>query len=484
MARTPAAARSARYGPRSPPAGPFALAAPSRPSLLRVRRTGRTSPSRPSSSPSGRPSPSRSPRRPGPRRRHARGRAQVDGGADARRALVEANETGAPLRRRRRVVRGLGRDPKDAAIENLGELFVSGARGEAAFSTSRRDFGLMVTAEPFPLVTRPSDVVVFTGGAPSPGKALSEPISFGRFSADAKPATPSIASLEWTSAEPVELSQARAIVEMAEREKSGDPDRRLTREARVALSQAERSPARRKPEGRRRPGTPCRGARFGGAPRGGAAEGGRRGGPARSGKAGPGGGEQGRRGRRGATGAVRRSPRSQRSRSCGRRRRSNWSGRASPPRRSPPPARSSRRSAAGSCEEREALRRERDALAAGLADALETVAPTLETARGLVVTLPGSSFDPGKSAPRAAGTRHHREARGNPPDAPGAQRPDRGLHGLPPGTPPRTASSPRIAPGTSRASSATRGFRRRGSPSRATVPRTPSPRTRLPTGAP
>ena len=53
-------------------------------------------------------------------------------------------------------------------------------------------------------------------------------------------------------------------------------------------------------------------------------------------------------------------------------------------------------------EEREALRRERDALAAGLADALEKVAPTLETARGLVATLPGTSFDPGKAALRAA----------------------------------------------------------------------------------
>jgi outer membrane protein OmpA-like peptidoglycan-associated protein len=53
-------------------------------------------------------------------------------------------------------------------------------------------------------------------------------------------------------------------------------------------------------------------------------------------------------------------------------------------------------------EEREALRRERDALAAGLADALGKVAPTLETARGLVATLPGNSFDPGKAVLRPA----------------------------------------------------------------------------------
>ncbi|MBK9090914.1 MAG: OmpA family protein [Holophagales bacterium] len=290
---------------------------------------------------------------------------------------------------------------KDGSIENLGELLVSGARGEAAFSTSRRDFGLMVTAEPFPLVTRPSDVVVFTGGAPSPGKAPSEPIAFGRFSGDGKPATPSIASLEWTSAEPVELSQARAIVEMAEREASGDPDRRLAREARVALSRAEGSPK-------------------GGNPKGAA--------------------DEARRAAALASEALREVARRKEAEELARLEAEKRAQEAASKvavvdeadRRRQAEAtlaeiedlrqkvalelERTRLSAAALAasgaqleeergrlvQEREALRRERDALAAGLADALEKVAPALETARGLVATLPGTSFDPGKAALRAA----------------------------------------------------------------------------------
>ena len=290
---------------------------------------------------------------------------------------------------------------KDAVTENLGELFVSGARGETVFSTSRKVFGLMVTAEPFPLATRPSDVVVFTGGAPSPAKAPGEPIAFGRFSADARPATPSIASLEWTNVEPVELAQARALVEMAEKETSGEADRRLTREARIALSQAGSSPR-------------------GGSPKDAADE-----------------------ARRAAAFA------SEALREVARRREAEEAARLEAERRARETAirvaavdeadrrrqaeatlaeiedlrqkaaldlERTRLSAAALAasgaqleeergrlvEERAALRRERDALAAGLADALEKIAPTLETARGLVATLPGTSFDPGKAALRAA----------------------------------------------------------------------------------
>jgi outer membrane protein OmpA-like peptidoglycan-associated protein len=127
---------------------------------------------------------------------------------------------------------------KDGVAENLGELFVRDAKGDATFATGRKVFGLMVTAEPFPGVTRPSDVVVFTGGAPKPGKAKSEPFAFGRFAADSKPSTPSIASLEWTSEEPLELVQARAILAMAQNVKAGDQDQRTVREAETALAQA------------------------------------------------------------------------------------------------------------------------------------------------------------------------------------------------------------------------------------------------------
>lgn len=130
---------------------------------------------------------------------------------------------------------------KDGVAENLGELFVRDGKGSASFSTGRKVFGLMVTAEPFPGVTLPSDVVVFAGGPAAATKTRSEAFAYGRFATDAKPATPSLSTVEWTSEEPLELVQARAILAMAEKAKQGDPDQRVVREARTALAQAENS---------------------------------------------------------------------------------------------------------------------------------------------------------------------------------------------------------------------------------------------------
>ena len=130
----------------------------------------------------------------------------------------------------------------DGAVENLGELFTREAKGGAEYSTGRRSFGLLVTAEPDPGVASPSEVVVFTGEAPKPEKAPSEPFTFGRFSSEAKPATPSIATAEWAGVEPLEILQARAVLARAERLKAGDPDQSTVREARFALAQAESAP--------------------------------------------------------------------------------------------------------------------------------------------------------------------------------------------------------------------------------------------------
>jgi len=130
----------------------------------------------------------------------------------------------------------------DGAVENLGELFTREAKGSAEYATGRRSFGLLVTAEPDPGVASPSEVVVFAGEAPKPEKARSEPFTFARLSGEAKPATPSIATVEWAGGEPLELLQARAVLARAERLKSGDPDQRTVREARFALAEAEGAP--------------------------------------------------------------------------------------------------------------------------------------------------------------------------------------------------------------------------------------------------
>jgi outer membrane protein OmpA-like peptidoglycan-associated protein len=127
----------------------------------------------------------------------------------------------------------------NGTVEHLGELFPREPKGNAEFATGRKSFALMVTAEPYPGVARPSELVVFTGEAPKPEKARSEPFTFTQLSAGAMPSTPSIATAEWTSREPLELLQARAVLARAQRLKEGDADQSTVREARFALAEAE-----------------------------------------------------------------------------------------------------------------------------------------------------------------------------------------------------------------------------------------------------
>jgi len=290
---------------------------------------------------------------------------------------------------------------KDAAAEPLGELFVSGTRGSASFSTVRKEFGLMVTAEPYPATTRPSDVVVFTGDVPKTDKVRSEPVAFGRLTTDAKPATPSISSLEWTSPEPVEVVQARTVLAMAEREKAGDPDQRLVRESRAALAAAEGSPqggSRNAVLDEARRATKIASeALHEMALRKDAEE------QATLEK------ERHEKETARKAAAVDEADRLRQAEAALAEIEELRQKTALDLERTRLTAAALAASSAQVEEERgrlllerETLRRERAAVAAGLADALDKVAPTLETARGLVVTLPGSSFDPGKASLRPA----------------------------------------------------------------------------------
>ena len=61
---------------------------------------------------------------------------------------------------------------KSAAPENLGELIVSkkGASGSQTFTTPKKDFALMITGEPYYLVSRPFDLVLFSSAPKDPEK--------------------------------------------------------------------------------------------------------------------------------------------------------------------------------------------------------------------------------------------------------------------------------------------------------------------------
>lgn len=147
---------------------------------------------------------------------------------------------------------------KDGVVERLGELDVLEPKGEATFSTARKTFGLLVTAEPYGAVRLPSDVVVFKGAAPDPGKAPAAPFPLALPPGAAKPAREAIGALEWTSREPAALVRARTLVALAE-EAKGERELRALPDARAALARSEAAWVR---DGAKAPADDARQASF------------------------------------------------------------------------------------------------------------------------------------------------------------------------------------------------------------------------------
>ena len=54
---------------------------------------------------------------------------------------------------------------RDGGASNLGELFVKDSSGSADFQTSLKEFALILTAEPLPGLTEPSELVLFVSCA-------------------------------------------------------------------------------------------------------------------------------------------------------------------------------------------------------------------------------------------------------------------------------------------------------------------------------
>ncbi|MGE5346996.1 MAG: OmpA family protein [Acidithiobacillales bacterium] len=133
---------------------------------------------------------------------------------------------------------------KDGVSENLGPLNAFEAKGDQDYTTGQREFALIVTAEPVSGTVQPSTLVVLTSGTAKSVEAKSTPFTFSRFAnpwaqALVKPGNPSIAGLNFTpGGEPVELTRARRVVEMAEGMQLGPDAQKNLDQAKIQLAQA------------------------------------------------------------------------------------------------------------------------------------------------------------------------------------------------------------------------------------------------------
>jgi outer membrane protein OmpA-like peptidoglycan-associated protein len=133
---------------------------------------------------------------------------------------------------------------RDGAVENLGELIVdqSNDSGSGTYQTGKKQFGLMVTAEPFYLVGRPSEYVIATSMAADAKKAPSATFAFSNFRTGiVKADNTTIAGLTYKDKKPVALVQAERAMALAERTGAAALNPTAMEEARRTLTQAANS---------------------------------------------------------------------------------------------------------------------------------------------------------------------------------------------------------------------------------------------------
>jgi outer membrane protein OmpA-like peptidoglycan-associated protein len=133
---------------------------------------------------------------------------------------------------------------RDGAVENLGELIVSESNdsGSNQYKTGKKAFGLMVTAEPYYLVGKPSELVIATSGPADAKKAPSATFAFSGFrTMVAKSDTNTIAGLTYKDKKPVALVQAERAMAVAERTGAAALNPKAMEEAKRNLAQATNS---------------------------------------------------------------------------------------------------------------------------------------------------------------------------------------------------------------------------------------------------
>lgn len=128
---------------------------------------------------------------------------------------------------------------RDGTAENLGELWVRNANDAVEYSTGLKSFALMVTAESHPLVSAPSDLVMFWSQAAKAKKAVSTPFVFSAFEPAPAIEYPSIAKVIWDGTEPLDLAQAEKAFELAAAAGAESYAPSVFQRAKTALAQAQ-----------------------------------------------------------------------------------------------------------------------------------------------------------------------------------------------------------------------------------------------------
>jgi len=127
-----------------------------------------------------------------------------------------------------------------AAPENLGEMIVTkkGQSGSQTYTTGKKDFAIMITAEPYYLMGRPNELVLFTSSPKDTKKITANTFIFQDFRPGPKPAVASISGLKFESKTPVPVMQAESVLAMIDRLGAGQTNPTAVKNATIALGEA------------------------------------------------------------------------------------------------------------------------------------------------------------------------------------------------------------------------------------------------------
>lgn len=128
----------------------------------------------------------------------------------------------------------------DGSVVNLGEVAVDkkSASGSQTYYTGRRNFALMVTAEPYSTVTGPTEIVLFHSSTNKTSNSQYTPFTFKNFTGDAKPALESIAMFQYNDSTPAAVRQAAKVIEMAEKLNAAEINPKAVDGAKIAYGKA------------------------------------------------------------------------------------------------------------------------------------------------------------------------------------------------------------------------------------------------------
>ena len=105
----------------------------------------------------------------------------------------------------------------DGTVENLGEIVADkkSASGSVQGYTGKKTLALMVTAEPFATVTRPTALVIFSSGQVGGIGIANTPFAFTDFTTAYKPAIETISGIQYNDPTPAAVKQAKKAIEIA-----------------------------------------------------------------------------------------------------------------------------------------------------------------------------------------------------------------------------------------------------------------------------